>query len=632
MSYPPGYRPGPADAHPWNQSQWEVTLAPTTLTRTGPDRVVDGMTIIPVKAEQIPAGRLADLIRETPPPMPLQTAFDDFVRSFDQGSITKWDGFDNVSVTKTTSPDGNLTTITAIKPGYADKLSIQIGKDLDSSTVSVKFDGGSTEFSKGWKNTELGDLGAQLRGKVLHDSDLFLRLPQPGSWANEPIVVNMMLQGLPDGAHVRIGNTGGQATHELVNGPAGAQLDHLPNGGFRVTEGRRSWGFDGEGVRLDQQFHLVGANDGHAYVHPVGGQPHLDGPNTQHLGVQDLEDGGFRVTGAQGHTQRYGPDGAHITDGLAIADRQALQPVHFVEPNGGGFQVVDVHGAPVPHTQATRLGNGQTMVVDNNLGDIRYFGNNGLLEGTGVRVAHPDFQGSVYLYRGQDGTVSFIDDLGAQLPGRVDLVDGVGFRVTEPDGIARTFDNAGSGDRPADPAAPAGCSAGPAAHRRARRPRQPGDPDRGGCSGPGTVELTAGGGYRAIDNGNYHVYDANGAHEAHGIAVTLPGENGFLEIGRGGARRLDAQYQPLATHQVNVNAGEITVTRPGGHDVFDMQGVVLREVTDLDPLGASQLGAAGSPGTTPPARSPGPMRPAYRCPCRTASRSMPRATSGWRST
>jgi hypothetical protein len=302
MSYPPGYQAGMDEARAWNQSQWEVTLAPTTLVRTGDNRVVDGMTIIPVRAEQIPVGQLPDLIRETPPPMPLQNAFDDFVQSFDQGAINRWEGFDNVSVTKTTSVDGNLTTITAVKPGYADTVSIQVSKDLDTSTVSVKIDGGASEFSKGWKNTELGDLGAQLRGKVLHDSDLFLQLPQPGSWANEPVIVNTMLQGLPDGAHVKVGNTGGQVTHELVNTPPGTHLETLPNGDFRVTEGNRSWGFDGEGNLLDQQVHLTGVNNGHTLVRPLEGRPHFEGPQAHQFGVQDLGDDGFRTGTPSGTT------------------------------------------------------------------------------------------------------------------------------------------------------------------------------------------------------------------------------------------------------------------------------------------------------------------------------------------
>ncbi|GAA0572298.1 actin cross-linking domain-containing toxin [Kribbella sandramycini] len=187
MAYPKGYDAGEGAAKAWNQSQWEVTLAPTVLKRTGPDRIEDGMTIIPVRAEQIPPGQIADTLNAKWPGMNLDTAYDDFVRAFDNGSVNRWEGFDNVAVSTTKSADGNLTTLTVSKPGYGDQLTIQVSKDVDAGTVAVKIDGGDAAFSKGpWQGTDLTDLAAQLRGNVLHDSDLFLQLPKPSSWDVKP--------------------------------------------------------------------------------------------------------------------------------------------------------------------------------------------------------------------------------------------------------------------------------------------------------------------------------------------------------------------------------------------------------------------------------------------------------------
>ncbi|WBQ05119.1 hypothetical protein [Kribbella sp. CA-293567] len=815
MSYPPGYQALPDEARAWNQSQWEVTLAPTTLQRTGPNRVENGMTIIPVRAEQIPVSSYESLITAKWPGMSSESAFADFAKSFELDNLRKFTGLETVTSKSVLSTDGLTNTITVSKAGYADDLTITVLRDADADSVRVTVAAdGVTSFDKTWSRTDFKHIAADLRGNVLHNSDLLAGRMEPASWKGAPATKSMsevweadslaridvlrkagdtdaaltvriddftsvqkaqndyraalarydelgarpdgpssglsvghqaridlqtaqhnldvakqafdakhgvQFDGLqqqlddllttsiaerprlvgggsawsspqpPAGHQVTVGNrtshfdgqgqlveehfglagapdrfvvrqpdggleligdgaddfvvralddggfrvygADGQAQRygadgihlgdgrsvvdgnglrgdrfvevDLVNGHRlvdlqgnqvpGQTVDLLPGNGFRVTDGNRSFGYDAAGVRVDAQLHLTGVNNGHALVHPVGGQPHLTGPNAQHLQVQDLPGGSFRVNDAQGNSQRYGPDGVRVNDGLAVVDAQGLQPVRFVEPNpAGGVRLVDATGTPIPNTHTTQLPNGQTMVVDDGLNDVQWFGQNGVRQGTGVQVAHADFpNGQVYLFRAEGGNVSFVDNLGAQLPHQVDVLPGGGFRLTDPgNGIARTFDDAGLAIDRRIPL-----------HQPGIQPNQQliavhdvhGNVSlvtRADAPGPGTIELIGNGGYRAVDGGNYRVYDADGAHQAHGVAVTLHGEQGFLEIGAQGAQRVDGAYQPIPGRQpvVNAAAGEITVPRPGGHDVFDLHGVPVRQVTDLDPLGAGQLG------------------------------------------
>ncbi|GAA0933972.1 hypothetical protein GCM10009554_19630 [Kribbella koreensis] len=751
-AYPPHFQPGAADAPPVNPHQFEVTLAPTNLVRTGPNRVEDGLTIIPVRAEQLPQSTYDDLIHQEWPGFSSQQAFDDFGHAFSADGLRKFQGMTDVSATSTISHDGLVNTIKVSKPNSADDLTITITRNAGRDTVTVegRFNG-VRFFGNSWSGSEYLHFATDLKAGVLHNSDVFAGKIDPLSWRQAATNVSqtwssdmaaranlfrqlgdsdaLVLTRMDDfqavqktyddfAAATRYGDENGPNAASTSNGLSigdrahfdlhaaqekfvlakqtfeaqhpGLSADGLLRGlddlriasvnerpqglgaggywsrpeanttGYHVVEGNRTIHYDSGGTLTEVHFKLDGTTD-RFVAHDADGW-HVLGDGAENVAVRGLDDGGFRIYDADGGMQRYAADGTHLgdgasvlnaqgfrgdrfievdgaagarlvdlqgthvpgttvdllpdggfrintaqgnsarygvdgvltADGLRLTDPQGLHGALFTEPNGaGGLRVVDVNGAPVPHTQVTRLGNGQLMVVDNNLGDIRYFGNNGLLEGAGVRVAHADFPGQVFLYRGTDGTFSFIDDLGTRLPHQVDVLQGGGFRLTDPaNGIARTFDDAGLAIDRRIPLHQPGVQPGQQlivvhdVHGNVSI-RTGAD-----APGPGTVELTGNGGYRAIDGGNYHVYDANGAHQAHGVPVTLHGEDGFLEIGTAGAQRVDAQYAPIAGRQVNFDAarGEITVSRVGGEDVFDLQGVPIRQLTDLDGLGASQLG------------------------------------------
>jgi hypothetical protein len=755
MSYPPGYQALPDEARAWNQSQWEVTLAPTNLTRTGPNRVEDGMTIIPVRADQIPVSAYDDVISAKWPGMSSESAFTDFAKSFELDNLRKFAGLENVTSKSVLSTDGLTNTITVSKAGYADDLTITVLRDADADSVRVTVVAdGMTTFDKSWSKTDFKHLATDLRGNVLHNNDLFAGRMEPTSWKGAPATKSMAetweadslarldvlrrpgdtdavftvrvddftsvqkaqndyntalakydalatradgpSSGLSVGHQARIDLQTAQQNLDIAKQAFDAkhgvqfdglqqQLDDLLDAsiaerprlvgggsmwsspevptGHQVTVGNRTSHFDSQNQLIEEHFGLSGSPDRFVVRQPDGGLE-LIGDGADDFVVRGLDDGGFRVYGADGHAQRYGadgthlgdgrsvvdgnglrgdrfiefdpvnghrvvdlqgtpiagqtvdllpnngfrvndaqgnsqrfgPDGVHVNGGLRVVDPTGLQPARFVEPNpAGGVHLVDANGTPIPNTHTTTLPNGQTMVVDNGLNDVQWFGRDGVRQGVGVQVAHADFPNAqVYLFRADGGgAVSFVDNLGAQLPHQVDVLQGGGFRLTDPgNGIARSFDDAGL-----------------AIDRRIPL-HQPGvQPNnqliavhdvhgnvslvnRADAPGPGTVELTGNGGYRAIDGGNYHVYDADGAHQTRGVAVGLPGEQGFLEIGTQGAQRVDSAYQPIPGRQpvVNAAAGEITVPRPGGHDVFDMHGVPVRQVTDLDPLGASQLG------------------------------------------
>ncbi|TDD56334.1 hypothetical protein E1263_25520 [Kribbella antibiotica] len=717
MAYPKGYDAGEGAAKAWNQSQWEVTLAPTVLKRTGPDRIEDGMTIVPVRAEQISSGKIVDLLTEKWPGMNLDTAYDDFVRAFDNGSVNRWEGFDDVTVTTTKSADGNLTTHTLSKPGYGDKLDVLISKDVDGGTVSVKIEGADAAFSKGpWKGTDLTDLAAQLRGNVLHDSDLFMRLPQPGAWAQEPVVVNMLhmpqvqqhqLAGvfngnqvvLPHGGQPHVaGPNGGQfAVHDFgtngfrVVGPNGqtgrygangvhvadgvvlndtrgirftegaqvvdiqgvpipnTHLDNLAGGEFRVVEGNNATrfgadgvhlsdgirlqdpnglrftenlgtgprvvdqhgvpvpnaavqqldngvvvvegrigrGFDANGIHVDNRITLESRFQDQVVVRPVQGRPSVAGADGPLFRVVDVQDGGFRVIGARGQMQRYGADGAHLGDGVALADNLHPRETLFTEADGaGGFRVVDLNGGvPAQHRLET-FGNGQFRMFDDSTGTVRWFGDDGLGRAHGFRVQDPAYGGNTYLYRMPDGQAHFVDDAATARPGTVHLSqDGTNtFHIADANGVTRHFDNAGGYLERQVPA----LDQVTGTQRIVVHDVNNNLVLRGPAGDTATVNHVQGGGYRIVDNGRFEQFGADGAYQAFGRQIQLPGETAWLHIGAGGnnPQWLDNAFQPVAGRNVVVNGTEIHVARANGHDVFDMQGGLLREVTDIPGNGA----------------------------------------------
>ncbi|MGZ0149445.1 actin cross-linking domain-containing toxin [Kribbella sp. WER1] len=356
-------------------------------------------------------------------------------------------------------------------------------------------------------------------------------------------------------------------------------LDDFGDNGFRLTgpDGRTQL-YDGNGVLRGDGIRLNHPQGTRFTENLPGGTRLVDQhgtpiPNTH---VHQLPDGGFRTVGPHGQVARYGADGGHVGDGVVLRDPFDPHANLFTEPNGaGGIHVTDVHGTAVPTAQVERLGNGNFRVSDNAFRDVRWFDRSGIHRGTGLQVADPAYAGQTFLYRAHGMDPILVDNAGAQLPGRVTALDGGGFRVTEANGIARTFDDAGGY---LDRQIPLGNQQVVIHDVNNRLTLH--DPVGAGR----TVEHIQGGGYRVVDGGNYRAYDPDGGFQADGHAVNLPGEHGFLEITPTGAQRLDANYQPIPGRTVTFNgaAGEITVTRAGGHDVFDLQGGVLREVTDLD--------------------------------------------------
>ncbi|MER7246253.1 actin cross-linking domain-containing toxin [Kribbella sp. NPDC000426] len=385
-----------------------------------------------------------------------------------------------------------------------------------------------------------------------------------------------------------------------------------------------------------QRHPLAGAFDNHAVVRPEGGTPHVTGPNAQHLTLSDFGDDGFRLTGPDGRSQlydgggvlrgdgirldanrftqnvdgggirlvdehgvqipstqvralpdgslrvvgthgqvqRFGADGTHLSDGVVLRDPFNVQDTRFAEGNGaGGFHATDLNGAQLPHTRVEQLGDGTFRVSDDAIGDVRWFDRAGIHRGSGIRVADPAHPGQVFLYRAHGMDPALVDNAGGRLPGTIETFDGGGFRITEANGTARTFDAAGIY---VDRRIPIGGNQ--TILHNADNTIVLHDP----AGTTATAQHVPGGGYRVVDNGNYHLYDNDGVFQAHGHQVNLPGQDGFLEIGATGARRLDGAYQPLPGRDVTIHAGEITVTRAGGFDVFDLNGAVLREVTDLD--------------------------------------------------
>ncbi|MGW2958775.1 hypothetical protein ACWDGI_09825 [Streptomyces sp. NPDC001220] len=184
MAYPPGYQKAADDALALNQDQWEVTLSPTRLVRTGPARVEDGITVVPVRAEQIPEGQLEKLINEKWSGLRSGEAFEDFGRAFGQDAMRRWEGLGDAVVRE--GGDGpNVRTFTVSRPGFADEMTVTVTHKVDDNAVSVTITGGDRTFTREWSGTGFNDLAADLRGHVLHNNELLSSLPTPTSWGGE---------------------------------------------------------------------------------------------------------------------------------------------------------------------------------------------------------------------------------------------------------------------------------------------------------------------------------------------------------------------------------------------------------------------------------------------------------------
>ncbi|WP_432944042.1 hypothetical protein ACQPXM_01785 [Kribbella sp. CA-253562] len=339
MSYPPGYRELDTAPPPLNQAQSEITLAPTKLIRTGPNKtvVVDGVELqmIPVRAEQIPASKLKQFLNEPWPGMPIDTAYGDLVRAFDQQAITNWNGYKHALVRSETT--GDVTKLSVTRPGSTDQLTVTVTRDPVNETVSVNLAAGDKVLTKGpWKSTDLGDLAAKLRGTILHDSDEFLPLPRPASWPQDLIEVQVPGGGLT----LRIENDGLTTTHRLVgNGLDDVAVRALDDGGYRVFGGNgQAHHFGADGTHLGSGHSLVDSNHlrGNLFVEtdPVLGTRLVDVQGTPVPGttVESLAGDGFRVT--TGDTYRtYDAAGNQLADGFAVR-----------LPGESGFVEVDVAG------------------------------------------------------------------------------------------------------------------------------------------------------------------------------------------------------------------------------------------------------------------------------------------------
>ncbi|MFD4507957.1 hypothetical protein [Streptomyces sp. NPDC058457] len=253
MAYPPGYTKAADDALALNQDQWEITLSPTRLHRTGPARVEDGITVIPVRAEQIPEGQLDSLINEKWSGLPSGEAFEDFGRAFGQDAMRRWEGLGDALVRE--GGDGpNVKTFTVGRPGHADEMTITVTHKVDDNAVSVTITGGDRTFTREWSGTGFNDFAADLRGHVLHNNELLSSLPTPTSWGRE----------LPSPAHPTSAHTDTpvpsptRSTPDTTPTPrpdtAHAGGQELPGRGPRLTpaEIEQAWFRDGE--RVDALF------------------------------------------------------------------------------------------------------------------------------------------------------------------------------------------------------------------------------------------------------------------------------------------------------------------------------------------------------------------------------------------
>ncbi|MFK0150603.1 hypothetical protein ACIQVK_00820 [Streptomyces sp. NPDC090493] len=253
MAYPPGYGKAADDALALNQDQWEITLSPTRLERTGPARVEDGITVIPVRAEQIPDGQLDKLINEKWSGLPSGEAFEDFGRAFGQDAVRRWEGLGDAVVRE--GGDGpDVRTFTVGRPGYADEMTITVTHKVDDNAVSVTITGGDRTFTREWSGTGFNDLAADLRGHVLHNNELLSSLRTPTSWGKE----------LPSPAHPTAAHTETPVPSPSRGMPdttptARPDTSHpggqeLPGRGPRLTpaEIEQAWFRDGE--RVDALF------------------------------------------------------------------------------------------------------------------------------------------------------------------------------------------------------------------------------------------------------------------------------------------------------------------------------------------------------------------------------------------
>ncbi|MFI7101347.1 hypothetical protein ACIBK8_18470 [Streptomyces sp. NPDC050161] len=595
MAYPPHYEISPHDPVPRSPDQWEITLSPTTLVRTGPARVESGLTVVPVRAEAISPDDFAAVLKEEWPGLPSGTAFDDFGRAFEADSLVRWSGFDDVTARSAFSEDGLVHTVTVNKPGYADDLTITVTHQPDHNTVGLAFTdpAGTKLLDKSWSGTGFTHIAADLRGNVLHNAEEFANLPTPASWKGQPDAP------APGGGH--------------GSRPTGAELDAIwaresaaradvfrnPGDTDAIVDARMdAWNdvqraqsqlddaqlrFDTEGARID------GSSRGPS----VGEQTRTDLTNAQ-TNLDDAKDA-FRAHGMD-------PDevGTKLDDLLntSLKERPRLlggASHHRPRPAGGPsyeMQPLDQAGVPAPH-ETPGLPHGTTLDPAVTPHPPQETAPAAGHAGNGLRLTGPDGMTQFrFVHTAPDGTFGdgarVVSTDGSPVPGASVSPYGDGFRV-ETAGGHQVFDATGrhtaDAFRLADgqetvgflhsppaghggaPAAPTGTLHGPDGHVVA-----------------GTEVAVHGDGFRVTDNGSVRVFDGSGALDFRALRLQdAPGaagrslrvyEHGALDVLDSGLQRVD---------------GLKTATRPGGgfrvedadggFRLFDENGAVTHGVT-----------------------------------------------------
>jgi hypothetical protein len=195
--------------------------------------------------------------------------------------------------------------------------------------------------------------------------------------------------------------------------------------------------FDKRGVLLREAFRLVGVNGGRTVVRDADGEE-AQGPGANSLRVESLDDGGFRVIGPDGRSQRYDDEGNLAGEGLALTDRDGARESLFTESvPDGEVRAVDVDGCPMADTRVVVSPDGMVEVTNQNQA-LLVFNDEGLLVSEAFRL--------VGVNRGRT-VVRDADGEEAQGPGadtlRVEsLIDG-DLRVIGPGAHSQRYDDEG---------------------------------------------------------------------------------------------------------------------------------------------------------------------------------------------
>ncbi|MFF1901873.1 hypothetical protein [Kitasatospora sp. NPDC058218] len=346
------------------------------------------------------------------------------------------------------------------------------------------------------------------------------------------------------GTHFVVPRGGGHVLTDAAGARLPQPVTTLPDGTVRLTDlgTGRSVRYGGDGLQVESGLAL-------ADVHGVRGVHFLtDGAPrrlTDDLGrptgltADPLPAGGWRVTDPQsGVSTRYTPQGGFGEQGLALGDGAGLRGTHFVVPQGGGHVLTDAAGTPLPERVIAHPGGGfrveQPPLTPG--GGLRYerHGADGTLQVDGQQVLDSTGRPLGHLERPAGGPVHPLAfqwlDAGFHPDPRWTVTpEGTGFRVVDPAGGFRVFDDAGrivdDGTRLHGPGG-APLDQWVVAHTPPGGPRTLGVVDAGGTPLP---HLTAvdrpGGGHQITDTtagGDFVRYGADGARLEIGTGLQGP--------------------------------------------------------------------------------------------------------------